>query len=100
MVQGERLEKQVPEVLATVLGVSRTAIKPVRGRKNSATDAMFSALGRTFEVKIDFLIPPSTDADEGGTIRSIEPDFAAIIPPGLALAFDLRGESKDAYDLF
>jgi len=90
------------------------------------------------EVTIDFLIPPSTDADQGGTIRNIESDFAAIIAPGLALAFedrdrvrldgrtilgeratrgvwvcgpgafvvlkalafDLRGENKDAYDLF
>jgi len=87
---------------------------------------------------VDFLIAPSTDADQGGTLRNIEPDFAAIIAPGLtlafrdrdrvrlddrtilgeraardvwvcgpgafvvlkALAFDLRGENKDAYDLF
>jgi len=90
------------------------------------------------DVKIDFLIPPSTDADQGGTIRNVEPGFAAIIAPGLALAFedrdrvrldgktilgeratrdvwvcgpgafvvlkalafDLRGENRDAYDLF
>ena len=92
----------------------------------------------TGKVTVDFLIPPSTDADQGGTLRNIEPDFAAIIAPGLtlafqdrdrirldgrtilgeraardvwvcgpgafvvlkALAFDLRGENKDAYDLF
>ncbi len=90
------------------------------------------------DVTLDFLIPPSTDADQGGAIRNIERDFAAIIAPGLALAFedrdrvrldgktilgeratrdvwvcgpgafvvlkalafDLRGENKDAYDLF
>ena len=92
----------------------------------------------TEKVTVDFLIPPSTDADQGGTLRNIEPDFAAIIAPGLtlafqdrdcirldgrtilgeraardvwvcgpgafvalkALAFDLRGENKDAYDLY
>ncbi len=87
---------------------------------------------------VDFLIPPSREGDRGGRLRDIEPDFAAIIAPGLmcafrdqqvvtlqgrtlmgekanrdvrvcgagayvvlkALAFDSRGENKDAYDLF
>lgn len=87
---------------------------------------------------VDFLIPPSLEGDRGGRIRNIERDFAALIVPGLslafqdrsevhltgrtilgerasrhvwvcgpgayivlkALAFDLRGENKDAYDLF
>jgi hypothetical protein len=89
-------------------------------------------------VTVDFLIPPSREGDRAGTLREIEPDFAAIIAPGLrcafrdrqrvpldgrtlfgekamrdvwvcgagayvvlkALAFDSRGENKDAYDLF
>jgi hypothetical protein len=89
-------------------------------------------------VTVDFLIPPSREGDRGGVLRNIEPDFAAIIAPGLrcafrdrtrvtleghtlfgerasrsvwvcgagayvvlkALAFDSRGENKDAYDLF
>jgi len=89
-------------------------------------------------VTVDFLIPPSREGDRGGRLRDIEPDFAAIIAPGLlcafrdqqivtlegrtlfdekanrdvrvcgagayvvlkALAFDNRGENKDAYDLF
>ncbi len=89
-------------------------------------------------VTVDFLIPPSREGDRGGRIRNIERDFAAVIAPGLALAFqdrievsldghtirgerasrklwvcgpgayvvlkalafDLRGENKDAYDLF
>ena len=41
-------------------------------------------------VTIDFLIPPSSEADEGGRIRDIEPDFAAVITPGLRLAFEDR----------
>lgn len=91
----------------------------------------------TKKVTLDFLIEPTRPGDRGGNLRDIEPDFAAIIAPGLqlafvdrqritlagrtimgesaerdiwvcgpgayivlkALAFDLRGENKDAYDL-
>lgn len=90
------------------------------------------------KVTVDFLIPPSLPDDRGGTLRNIESDFAAIIAPGLhlafqdrerveiagetifgeratrkisvcgpgayvvlkSLAFRLRGENKDAYDLY
>jgi len=90
------------------------------------------------KMTVDFLIPPSREGDRAGRLRDIEPDFAAIIAPGLrcafmdrqrvtitgrtifrenarrdvwvcgagayvvlkALAFDSRGENKDAYDLF
>ena len=92
----------------------------------------------TAKVTVDFLIQPTRPEDRGGRLRDIEADFAAIIAPGLhlafqdrarvtlsgptilgeeatrdvwvcgagafvvlkALAFDLRGENKDAYDLF
>lgn len=90
------------------------------------------------KVTIDFLMPPTSPDDRGGSLRDLEPDFAAVIAPGLhlafsdrrrlslsgqtivgedatreiwvcgpgafvvlkALAFGLRGENKDAYDLF
>lgn len=90
------------------------------------------------KVTIDFLIQPSLPEDKGGKLRDIEPDFAAVIAPGLHLAFQdrervvlegntivgeqakrevwvsgpgayvvlksiafrLRGENKDAYDLY
>lgn len=90
------------------------------------------------KVTLDFLIQPTLPDDRGGSLRDIEPDFAAIIAPGLHLAFEdrqrirlsgrtimgedaerdiwvcgpaayivlktlafsLRGENKDAYDLF
>lgn len=39
------------------------------------------------KVTVDFLIPPTLDTDRGGQLRNIEPDFAAIIAPGLQLAF-------------
>lgn len=41
-------------------------------------------------VTVDFLIPPSVEGDRGGKLRDIEPDFAAIIAPGLRLAFQDR----------
>jgi len=43
-----------------------------------------------FKVTVDFVIPPSLDEDEGGKIRHIEKDFAAVITPGLQLAFQDR----------
>ncbi len=90
------------------------------------------------KVTVDFLVPPSLPTDKGGKLRDIEHDFAAVIAPGLHLAFQdreritlsgktivgeqatrdiwvsgagayvvlksiafrLRGENKDAYDLF
>jgi len=90
------------------------------------------------KVTVDFVIPPSLGEDKGGNLRHIEKDFAAVITPGLhlafkdrrrvsirgdtiigekasrdvwvcgpgafvvlkALAFDTRGENKDAYDLY
>ncbi|MFO7653021.1 MAG: hypothetical protein R6X25_04280 [Candidatus Krumholzibacteriia bacterium] len=93
---------------------------------------------RTRKVTVDFLIQPTRPEDTGGELRDIEADFAALIAPGLhlafqdrisanlsgqtimgedaerevwicgpgafvvlkALAFDSRGENKDAYDLF
>ena len=39
------------------------------------------------KVTLDFLIPPSREGDRGGQLRDIEADFAAIIAPGLRLAF-------------
>lgn len=41
-------------------------------------------------VTVDFLIPPSLPKDRGGRLRNIEPDFAAVITPGLHLAFEDR----------
>lgn len=36
---------------------------------------------------IDFLIPPASDTDKPGELFHLEKDFAAIITPGLSLAF-------------
>ena len=94
-------------------------------------------IGGAQPTTVDILIPPSAETDRGGTLRNIESDFAAVITPGLdlafqdrrkvaisghtlfgaqatrdvwvcgpgafmvlkALAFEGRGENKDAYDL-
>lgn len=88
-------------------------------------------------VTVDFLIPPVADEQRGGKVKHLEPDFGALVAPGLGLAFEerewvqidgvtlagdratrrvpvcgpaafvvlkalafrLRGEQKDAYDL-
>ena len=44
-------------------------------------------LAASGSVSVDFLIEPSRPDDRGGQLRNIEPDFAAVIVPGLHLAF-------------
>lgn len=39
---------------------------------------------------VDFLIPPSLETDMGGELRHFEPGFAAVITPGLHVAFQDR----------
>ena len=41
-------------------------------------------------VTVDFLIPPNDEADQANRILHIEPDLAAIVTPGLELAFQDR----------
>ena len=41
-------------------------------------------------VNLDFLIPATTEGDRGGALRNFEEGFAAIITPGLELAFEDR----------
>lgn len=93
---------------------------------------------RLDRVTVDFLIPPAVAGAKGGRLQNLESDLAAIVTPGLelafqdrerrtlegltirrekatrdfwvcgpgaflvlkALAFDSRGENKDAYDLY
>ena len=45
---------------------------------------------RPHPVAVDFLIPPTGDMDEGGRLLHIESDLAAIVTPGLELAFQDR----------
>ena len=41
-------------------------------------------------LKVDFLIPRIDEQSEGGRLQNLTPDFAAIITPGLELAFQNR----------
>lgn len=45
-------------------------------------------------ITVDFLIPPSREGDRGGSLRHIEADFAAIVAPGLNLAFRDREQKN------
>jgi hypothetical protein len=39
-------------------------------------------------LKLDFLIPPTGEGDQGGRLKNLEKDFAAFIIPGLSLAHE------------
>jgi hypothetical protein len=119
--------------------LKRAGFAPDENEKGHITRQRWFIEGKGHgKVTIDFLIPPSRSGDVGGKIRNIEKDFAALIAPGLhlafqdrvqvalrgrtihgetanrkvwicgagafvilkALAFEARGEYKDAYDLF
>lgn len=46
--------------------------------------------GGAHPVAVDFLIPPTDETGKGGTLLHIESDLAAIVTPGLELAFEDR----------
>lgn len=115
----------------------RAGFEPDANEKGNLTRQRWRIEG-VERVTVDFLIEPSLPGDKGGRLRDIEPEFAAVIAPGLHLAFEdrervrisgltikgeratrdvfvcgpgayvvlkalahhLRGENKDAYDLF
>lgn len=115
----------------------RSGFRPDTNERGNATRQRWK-IERLAKVTLDFLIAPTRPDDRGGALRAIEPDFAAMIAPGLhlafvdrqritltgrtimgedaereiwvcgpaayivlkALAFSLRGENKDAYDLY
>lgn len=52
------------------------------------------------KVTIDFLIAPLSKDKEGGDLQDLEADFAAIVAPGLQLAFDEQMTIRlDGHDL-
>ncbi len=59
---------------------------PDQNEKGNRTRQRWKIAGPP-KVTVDFLIPPTLDSDKGGQLRDIEPDFAAIIAPGLRFAF-------------
>jgi len=129
------LDEELYRTVAERLRASK--FEPDENEKGNPTNQRWRIKG-IGKVTIDFLIPPSHDDDIGGRVRNLEEDFAAVIAPGLhlafrenvtttitgetifgekatreikvcgpgafvvlkALAFDSRGENKDAYDLY
>jgi predicted nucleotidyltransferase len=60
--------------------------EPDANEKGNVTRQRWAIAGPP-RVTVDFLIAPSRPSDKGGTIRDIESDLAAVIAPGLSLAF-------------
>ena len=111
--------------------------RPDENEEGNKTNQRWVIDAEPHSVTVDFLIPPIQEKDKGGRLKNLEADFAAIITPGLelafrdseiveidgetirgerarrevtvcgpgafvvlkSLAFDGRGENKDAYDL-
>ena len=66
----------------------RSGFKPNENEEGNTTYQRWKVRTSSgLKVTVDFLIPPSLDADKGGDLRHIEKDFAAVITPGLRLAF-------------
>ncbi len=121
------------------LRLQRAHFKPDENEEGNTTLQRWQINpAKDLKVTVDFLVPPSREADKGGELLHIEQDFAAVITPGLhlafqdrkkislkgrtllgenasrtiwvcgpgafvvlkTLAFDQRGENKDAYDIY
>lgn len=62
-----------------------SGFEPDRNEQGNLTRQRWGRAGTS--TKIDFLIPPIEERQRGGTLQNLEPDFAAIVMPGLSLAF-------------
>ncbi len=60
--------------------------KPDENEKGNQTNQRWKIEG-VGKVTVDFLIPPTREDDKPGALRNLEEDFAAVIAPGLHLAF-------------
>ena len=79
----------------------RARFAPDTNDDGNVTRQRWKVQGTVGSVTVDFLIPPSLEADRAGRLRNIEKDFAAIIAPGLRLAFrDRRKITLDGHTVF
>ena len=62
--------------------------KPDVNEYGKPTNQRWRIHSETGSATVDFLIPATLDSDKGGRLRDLEEGFAAIITPGLELAFD------------
>jgi hypothetical protein len=106
--QGELAEGTDPHVGTMDLDVGLAVALLDQGRYRTITERLRKAgftqdvneegnptrqrwkIERAGKVTVDFLIPPTRPGDTGGKLRDIEADFAAVIAPGLHLAFQDR----------
>jgi len=65
-------------------------LKPDVNHSGQFTNQRWYTEAESQRVTVDFLIPPTLESDKGGKLRNLEDGFAAIIMPGLELAFDDR----------
>ena len=70
--------------------LSSAGLEPDQNKEGKATNQRWSIEENGQKVSVDFLIPPTKDDDKGGKLRNLENNFAAIITPGLELAFEDR----------
>lgn len=80
-------ESRYQEIAERLRGAGFTQAPNVKGRPSRQTWGIDTPQGR---MTLDFLIPPTLPTDQPGKLRDLEPDFAAIITPGLHLAFTDR----------
>ncbi|WP_309889941.1 hypothetical protein [Archangium sp.] len=77
-------ESRYQEIAERLRGAGFTQAPNAKGRLSRQTWGIETSRGR---MTLDFLIPPTLPTDQPGKLRDLEPDFAAIIMPGLHLAF-------------
>lgn len=77
-------ESRYQKIAERLRGAGFTQAPNVKGRLSRQTWGIETPQGR---MTLDFLIPPTRSTDQPGKLRDLEPDFAAIIIPGLHLAF-------------
>lgn len=79
----EKLYQEITERMRTA------GFQPDINEKGNPTNQRWQITSpETGKVTIDFLIPPTGENDRGGRIKNLEDDFAALIAPGLNLAFE------------
>jgi hypothetical protein len=64
--------------------------EPDTNEAGHATNQRWRIKSKGRNATVDFLIPPTMPGDMGGRLRNLEEGFAAVITPGLELAFQDR----------
>ncbi|WP_434385205.1 hypothetical protein [Melittangium boletus] len=81
-------ESRYQEIADRLSGADFAQSTNTKGRPSRQTWSINTPRGQ--RMSLDFLIPPTLPDDQPGRLRNLEPDFAAIIVPGLHLAFQDR----------